>query len=222
MQHWRCFLCSVWFLRFRDRRRPAKNSKWWTFLPLSSFRSLTCVNFPFAFSKSAWYFAFDWSFVFSAILLVSGVSAMVVAFAFGMWLESIKEEENQLTAQLHHHSCFHRAMSNYNNKIHLRRWFTQKWATKSNENKTQFTCTLRNMNVLCGSHNDAIHLKQAMTASNLRWIESVFDSARVFVKYESIERNKLVFIISTKILRRKSVEKFVSAVELNFFCKDSM
>jgi hypothetical protein len=50
------------------------------------FSVLTAVNFPLDFSNSAWYLAFDWSFVFSAMRFSSGVSAIVVAFALGMCL----------------------------------------------------------------------------------------------------------------------------------------
>jgi len=48
---------------------------------------LTCVNLPLAFSKSAWYFTFDWIFVFSAMRFNSGVSAIAVALALGMCLQ---------------------------------------------------------------------------------------------------------------------------------------
>lgn len=44
------------------------------------------MNFPFCFSNSAWYDILDCNFVFPAIRFNSGVSAIVVAFAFGICL----------------------------------------------------------------------------------------------------------------------------------------
>lgn len=141
------------------------------------YRPLTCVNFPFAFSKSAWYFTFDWSFVFSAILLSSGVSAIVVALALGMCLQEFKKRKHQLISW---------------NAITQRRWaittdfhlhqnstnFREKPQNKKHKNrkKNRFTCTLRNVNVLCGLHNDAIHLMDGVVG-NWRWIERDSDCA---------------------------------------------
>lgn len=57
---------------------------------------LTCVNLPLAFSKSAWYFTFDWIFVFSAMRFSSGVSAIAVALALGMCLQGGKKQKKQM------------------------------------------------------------------------------------------------------------------------------
>lgn len=56
---------------------------------------LTCVNLPLAFSKSAWYFTFDWIFVFSAMRFSSGVSAIAVALALGMCLQGGKKQKKK-------------------------------------------------------------------------------------------------------------------------------
>lgn len=64
----------------------------WDKLKLLKQIKQTCVNLPFAISKSAWYLTLDWIFVFSAMRFSSGVSAIVVALAFGMCLQGNKTE----------------------------------------------------------------------------------------------------------------------------------
>lgn len=82
--------CSICFLR--------SSSPWYATLLIIlevlrirrvSGSSATWVNFPFCFSKSSWYLTWLWSFVFSASLLLSGVSATAVALAWGQCLKHL-------------------------------------------------------------------------------------------------------------------------------------
>lgn len=100
MPHSICASCFAWCATFPGRLPPVDT---WMKRRVCEREGgskrgrgiLTCVNLPLAFSKSAWYFTFDWIFVFSAMRFSSGVSAIAVALALGMCLQGGKKQKKK-------------------------------------------------------------------------------------------------------------------------------